>query len=471
MSKKRNTTGGPRARKITHADLQRRKEYRSRAERERMWQRRTVIAVAILVVASIVVLVSGIVYDRILVPRQAISSVNGDKITTSEFQDRVRFTRWQTAQQIREMYYYLGGDLNMLTQYAQTQISQLQTPILMGGQVLDEMEEDLLLEQAAKDRGITIDQEAVDLQVDEFMASAFGFTAPNAPTSTPTTAPTLTLTPLVSPTPSNTPAPTDTPTPAPTSTPVVGAPDSTATPTPEPTSDVTPTPTATLQAAEMQATLDDFQAEYFGMAMDKADIDRDVIRKAFYYQAIREAMIAEIGKDVPTEELQVNARHMLFAFNPDNPSDPTPPTDEQRTTAKDRADAAWEALENGEPFATLARALSNDTGSAAKGGELGWASPDKYDPAFADAVLNATPGEIIGPIESTYGYHIIQVSAREVRQLTDSELSSRRSTAFTEWLDTEREAADIGPRRDNWFDRVPENPTFNDLLGDILGTQ
>ncbi|HML24758.1 MAG TPA: peptidylprolyl isomerase [Aggregatilinea sp.] len=471
---KKSTTGGPRPRRVTEADVQRRTEYKSRAERDQMWQRRFLAVIVALVAISAVVLVFAVVQEQVIVPNQAITKVNGDEVKTSDFQARVRFLRWQTAEQIRQLYALTGGDLNTLQQYASQQISQLQTPALFGGQVLDEMEEELILQQTADDRGITIDDAEVDRQVDDYMAQSVGLTLPEQETSTPTTVPSVTPTPLVSATPSNTPAPTTTPTPLPTSasstaeateaaaaTEAVVEPDATA------TAVVTSTPTATLEESQIQGTLENAANNYFDSAKEGSDVDRDVVREVFYYQALRQAVMDDVTKDTPTSELQVNTRHILFAFNPANPQDTTPPTDEQRATALAQAEAAMEALQNGEPFADLAKAMSDDTGSATGGGSLGWSSPDVYDPAFGDAALNANLGEIVGPVESQFGYHIIQVLGREVRDLTPSQLSSAKSEAFTTWLDAQKASADI-ERNDNWIDRVPEEPTYSELLGDIL---
>ena len=169
----------------------------------------------------------------------------------------------------------------------------------------------------------------------------------------------------------------------------------------------------------IRATLSKEEDNFVDRATDKADVERDVVRDVFYYQALRTAMIAEIGKDIEAEELQVNARHILIAFNPDVPQGQAapPPTEEQKAAAKANANEVLTALQNGEPFADLAKAVSNDTGSGAAGGELGWASPEGYVPEFKDAVLNTAIGEIVGPIETQFGYHIIQVHAREIRPL------------------------------------------------------
>ena len=467
MAKKR-TTGGPRTRRMTEEDVARRKEYKSRAERDRMWQRRVMIVAALLVGISLLVLAYSVLYEQVLVPRQTITQVNGDEITTAQFQERVRFLRWQTAEQLRS-YYLMTGDVTQIEQY----LTQLASPLQFGSPILSEMEEDLLIEQEAKARGITVDEAAIDRQVDEFIAEGYGLPVPGAPTSTPTLTPTITLTPLVSPTPSNTPAPTATTTPLPSATPgedEEDTPQETPTPTVEPTAAESPTPTATLQSSEIQATLEQASSDFFSNAASGADVSRSVIRDVFYYDALREALLEEIGKDVPTEELQVNARHILLSFDPTLPAGQTPPTpiDEQKADALARAEAVLSALQDGEPFADLATQMSDDTGSGSAGGELGWASPDTYVGAFADTVREAELGEIVGPIETEYGYHIIQVNGREVRPLTPSEISSRQQQTFQDWLAEAQQNADIGPRHEDWIDRIPEEPTYNELLGDIL---
>ncbi|MBN1679839.1 MAG: peptidylprolyl isomerase [Anaerolineae bacterium] len=475
MSKK-STTGGPRRYRYTEEDVKRRKQYRSRAERDRLWQRRAKIVAGILVVISVVALVAGIVYERIIVPNQAIVSVNGDEFSTNEFQERVRLMRWLTADQIRSIYYQLGGDLDTLSQYAGQQISQLQSPSVFGSQIMIEMEEDLLLQQYADEHGIKVDQASVDRQVDEYMASLVGLTLPLAegqPTATLTTTPTQTPTPLVSATPSNTPAPTATSTQPPTSTPGEESADTgpTVTPTTEPTVTLTPTPTATLAPGEIQATVAKEADSYYDTATGEADVDRDTVRAVFYYDALRKAILEDFAKEVPTEELQANARHILIAFDPDAQSEQAavPATDEQKENAMARAESVMQALQDGEPFADLAKAFSDDTGSGTSGGELGWASPDNYVAAFADAVREGEIGAIIGPIETEYGYHIIQVQGREIRPLTESERTTRQQEAYTEWLDSAKATANI-KRHESWTDRIPEEPTYNELLGDILGT-
>lgn len=478
MSKKKRTTGGPRQRRPIEADLERRRQHRSRAEREKLWQRRFTIIAAVLIAISVVVLIAALLFEQVVRPRQWITRVNSDEIQTSEFEDRVRFARWQAGEEVRQLYALTGGNADLIQQYGGTQIQNLRSPISMGSQVLDTMQEELVLAQGADELGISVDDAAVDQKTDEIMAQLVGLRAPGQPTATTTLTPTLTLTPLVSPTASYTPTATLTATPTATFTPPAQTATPTAEPTegPSPTPSLTPTPTETLtptptlESAMIQGTIDAARQDFYDDAQDNVEVPRAVVRDVFYYEALRDAVREHLGQDVAAEELQVNVRHMLFAFNPSNPQDTTPPTDETKADAKARADAALAALQDGEPFADLATAVSNDTGSAAQGGELGWASPDGYVAAFKDAVLNSTIGEIVGPIETEYGYHIIQVQGREVRTLSASEISSRQQQAYTDWLDGLKAVADIEVRED-WLERIPEDPTYNDLLGDILPIQ
>lgn len=465
---KKGTVGGPRARRITEADVKRRRQYKSRAERDRLWQRRVLFATIGLVALSVLVLIAALFYEQVIRPSEAISTVNGDEIKTRDFQNRVRLIRWLTAEQIRELYFLTGGNVDTIQQYAGQQINDLRRPQIVGSQVLDEMEEEMILKQAAKELGVTVDEAAVDEQVNRYMAQRLGLTVPSEETPTPTLTPTITPTPLVSPTPSSTPVPTETPTPVPTATLV-----NTATPGPSPTPTVPPTetpipsPTPTLEPSVVVATLQSEAGDFYKKAQDAVDVSRSAVRELFYYDALRTALLEELTKDLPQEELQVNARHILISFNPDlPPGQAPPPTDEQKAAALARAEAVMQALQDGEPFADLAKAMSNDS-SATHGGELGWASPDKYVAAFKDAVLNAAIGEIVGPIETEYGYHIIQVHGREVRPLTPGELSTRRQQTYQTWLDERKAAAQI-KRRSDWLERVPEDPSYNRLLGDIL---
>ncbi|MGQ9818916.1 MAG: peptidylprolyl isomerase [Candidatus Kapaibacteriales bacterium] len=65
--------------------------------------------------------------------------------------------------------------------------------------------------------------------------------------------------------------------------------------------------------------------------------------------------------------------------------------------------------QKGEDFATLARKFSEDKGSAANGGDLGYFGKGMMVKPFEDAAFRAKPGDIVGPVESQFGYHIIKI--------------------------------------------------------------
>lgn len=83
-------------------------------------------------------------------------------------------------------------------------------------------------------------------------------------------------------------------------------------------------------------------------------------------------------------------------------------------------------IENGEDFAALAQAYSDDSASAVKGGDLGWITPDVLVPAFAEAMNKLQRGEISDPVQTPFGWHIIQVLDRKSR---DDTLEYRRKRA------------------------------------------
>lgn len=74
--------------------------------------------------------------------------------------------------------------------------------------------------------------------------------------------------------------------------------------------------------------------------------------------------------------------------------------------------------EDDSKFAELAKAHSDDPGSGAKGGELGWADPDIYVPAFSSTLKSLDKGEISQPFRSMHGWHIVQLLDKRVLDAT-----------------------------------------------------
>ncbi|MBS7660404.1 SurA N-terminal domain-containing protein [Pseudomonas lalucatii] len=81
-------------------------------------------------------------------------------------------------------------------------------------------------------------------------------------------------------------------------------------------------------------------------------------------------------------------------------------SDEQ---AKAKLEEAQKRLQQGEDFAALAKELSDDPGSAAEGGDLGYAGQGVYDPAFEGALYALGEGEVSAPVRSEFGWHLIKL--------------------------------------------------------------
>lgn len=134
---------------------------------------------------------------------------------------------------------------------------------------------------------------------------------------------------------------------------------------------------------------------------------------------------------------EVRSRHILIK--------PSPILSEER--AKAMLDKFVTQVKAGEAdFAALARRYSEDPGSAAKGGELGWANPKIYVPAFAQTLDELAIDEISQPFRSTHGWHIVQ-------------LQERRTTDATSQFNTNRAQQLIFRRKfneelQNWLDEM-----------------
>ena len=99
---------------------------------------------------------------------------------------------------------------------------------------------------------------------------------------------------------------------------------------------------------------------------------------------------------------QVRARHILFKVDP-------AASDDEKNQAKARAEGVLKRVQAGEDFAKLAADHSDDAGSKAKGGDLGYFPPGQMVPEFEGAAFYTDPGEISDVVETKYGYHIIKV--------------------------------------------------------------
>jgi parvulin-like peptidyl-prolyl isomerase len=115
-----------------------------------------------------------------------------------------------------------------------------------------------------------------------------------------------------------------------------------------------------------------------------------------------------------------------------------------------------DALQAGESFSDLAAAFSTDTSNNQNGGDLGWAPSTQYVEPFADALEAAEIGAVVGPVETEFGWHVLQVRGREERPLADQDYENTQNRELEQFIEDKREADDAGIEIfDLWTENIP----------------
>jgi peptidyl-prolyl cis-trans isomerase SurA len=118
-------------------------------------------------------------------------------------------------------------------------------------------------------------------------------------------------------------------------------------------------------------------------------------------------LIDKRGSEVALSVTQTHARHILIKTNEIT----------SEADARNRLLQLKERIDNGVKFDELARLHSED-GSAAKGGDLGWLNPGDTVPEFQKAMDALQPGQVSEPVQSPFGWHLIQVLERRAQDVT-----------------------------------------------------
>lgn len=174
------------------------------------------------------------------------------------------------------------------------------------------------------------------------------------------------------------------------------------------------------------------------------------------------------------------ARHILISFGAD------------KAAAKAKCEKLAEQIKKGGNFAEIAKANSDDTGSKAQGGELGWIKHGQMVEKFEKALYALKPNEISEPVETEFGWHLIQaeeVKPARVRpfddpavraELTEIYINREREKRFQEQtekleqlafenpasLDAIVKALGLTVQATDWFTRAggPNGITANDAI-------
>lgn len=169
-----------------------------------------------------------------------------------------------------------------------------------------------------------------------------------------------------------------------------------------------------------------------------AGLDEETLRDRLALQILQQGLAAELGPSADEDAIraryeansanyrEVDVSHILYAVGPDQP--------EERAKAK--AEAALSVIRAGtSSFAELAK-TSDDTQSAKAGGSLGGFLPlSSLDEAFGDAAWEAPIGQVVGPIRSSLGFHLILTKGKrktplaQVRDQIEQELAAESGDA------------------------------------------
>ena len=381
------------------------------AARERRLRRILLAGVSLVLLVVVALLAVGVAEELYFKPRQPAATVNGDEISRDELGARTSLAQadlLQQRQQTEQMLSFFASSPEA-QQSLQQQIAQINeqidNPGLLAGQVLQTLIQGRLIRQEAERRGITVTEEDIDRAI----AEAYGYFADGTPAPLPTSTIDATLAAQST--------ATSLPSPSPTTLATATIPPPT--PTAGPSLTPRPTPTAYTREAfeqDYQATLSDLRANL--------GVGESVFRDRFAEDLYRDRLLAEFEAEVPRSEEQVWAKHILV------PAEPV-------------ALALLSRLRQGEEWDVLAAANSLDTSNKDVGGDLGWFGRGAMVDAFEQAAFAGQVGEIVGPVQSPFGWHLILIVDRGERKLDEAGIRAAAQQALTTWLASAVETAEL----------------------------
>jgi parvulin-like peptidyl-prolyl isomerase len=360
-----------------------------------------------------------------------------------------------------------GSDPNTSTQIQQylQQIAAQLDPTTLGQQTLNYMVDNVIVEQEAKKRGITVS----DAEISDNYQQILGFYPGGTPTPVPTdlateVPPTLSATQLAlvtaTPTATATPLPTATSTPSQTvtTTGTVAAPTGTTTalaetatptlsasPTVTSTQSLTPTatalPTLTPTPYTTQEYAKNFQ-DYLNSLKTQANITPEEYRNIVRIALLRQKLMKAMTSDITSKQEEIWTKQV---------------------TVKDltTAEQVVQKVKAGQDFSKVATEVTTDTVTKSTGGDQGWQFRYQMDPAVANAAFALqNPGDVSQPVQTSNGYVVIQLVGKQPHTMTASELQTAQQTVFQNWLTGAQKTANIKKYDSVWQGAVPTEPTI-----------
>lgn len=405
-----------------------------RRDHEAERQRLVVLVVAGAIGLALVAILVGLGYEFLWKPSRPVAQVGSVSIDRRGYWEEARTA---TARQIVQNFQLLAlfGGNPQFTQQFQGQSPGLNRQVAnirnlpIDDTIVNGWETRQLKEQGASAFGITVNQDEINQAIVQDLGLIF---LPPPPASEPDAAP----------------AEGD-------AAPAEGEAAEDARPTPAPTATPVPTPAPAEAATQVDQILAEifrlYDAELRAVGVQSPNLTTDDFRTALNMQyreqvlnrKIQEALVPDADFVADETPDRVRARQVLIAVETAEGA-----TQEQIdaafAAALPDAEAIAAELRSGADFAALAAERSADPGSREQGGVLGFFNRNgvaengaTYPPELVTAAFALPVGTISDPIRTIFGWHVIEVTDREVPARED-QLREARTTAFDAWLNEQR---------------------------------
>ena len=380
---------------------------------------------------ALLIVLGGILYDQAWLPSRPVARVDTLNLSRADYWNERKLAYAQQIVQNFQLLFLLAGN-PQFTQQFQGQSPGINREIAGLRQaepddvVIQRWQDRQLSELGAAAEGITVTQEEIAQALATDLRPIFlpdlDAIADQSPTAEPAT-------------------------------PVATA-DPALTPTPVPSPTQRPTSTAAEATTQLDQIIDAVYRSYeveLSAVGDEPNLTKADFRSALLAQyreqligdRLQEWLVPEASFSFSEEPTRVQARQLLVAVEPGGDQEAA------FTAARATADALVAELRGGADFATVAAAQSDDLGSRDQGGDIGYFDRNgqadngaTYPPELVAAAFSLAEGLISDPIRTSFGWHVIEVTDRE---LPDREVQLReaRTEALDKWLEEQRSRATL----------------------------
>ena len=383
--------------------------------RQRARDRKFLLLGGIATGVAILLVLVGAAFSFLIVPSRVVVSVNGHDITVQDFRNRYRYERrlaLNRYESLRMLQQQFGGQVNLLNEI-QTLQTALADEFTMGVRVKSTLIEDLLIVEEARASDLSVSEAELDELIDAEIASRYSkYTAAQATATVEARSQSVSQ----------------------------GEGDA--------GDDATNTGDVPAQEAIDILTKAELEQGIEGFAQELSDdsgLSLDDYRQILEYGLLREMLKSQVTEgNVVDTELRIQARHMLISFENSPAGSGSDSAGRTREQALELAENLLERLELGESFSYLVDLYSDDPSAAYNQGDLGWFAKGRMVPAFEEAAFELAVDEFSTPVETEFGFHIIQVTDSDPNAPIAAD--ARRSAIdeyFRDWLIELQSTAEI----------------------------